>query len=62
MSRVTAKLVCALFQSIITVPVPGNGEPNIQETRTVPVPGSRERNIQGTTQGLDSELALVGKG
>ena len=31
-----------------TVPVPGNGEPNIRGTRTVPVPGSGEPNIQGT--------------
>ena len=32
-----------------TVPVPGNGEPNIQgaRTRTVPVPGSGKPNIQG---------------
>ena len=33
-----------------TVPVPGNGGPNIQgtRTRTAPVPGSGEPNIQGT--------------
>ena len=31
-----------------TVPVPRNGEPNIQGTRTVPVLGSGEPNIQGT--------------
>ena len=32
-----------------TVPVPGNGGPNIQgaRTRTVPVPGSGGPNIQG---------------
>ena len=32
-----------------TVPVPGNGEPNIHgaRTRTVPVPGRGEPNIQG---------------
>ena len=36
------------FRGTRRVPVPGNGEPNIQGTRTVPVPGSGEPNIQGT--------------
>ena len=36
------------FRGTRTVPVPGNGEPNIQGTRTVSVPGSGEPNIQGT--------------
>ena len=33
------------FRGTRRVPVPGNGEPNIQGTRTVPVPGSGESNI-----------------
>ena len=37
------------IQGTRTVPVPGSGEPNIQGTRTIPVPGSGEPNIQGTS-------------
>ena len=44
-----------------TVPVAGNGEPNIQGTRTVHVPGSGEPKVleqSGSgSQVLDSELA-----
>ena len=43
------RIECTDIVGTRKVPVPGNGEPNIQgmRTRTVPVPGSGEPNIQG---------------